>query len=170
MSSVITKTLILNNNDSGVLPANVTILSVAVDGFISVTSSCNNLPAPVPYKCYHIEFGTDINDDGGTDLFNEDNIIYYGLRINGVESLFSSPLTSGGDMPALKAAIIAVAPYLKNVDIATIDNDPPSYRDRTLSFKAPENMGTSLELIIGTSGFGGEGRMTVYVKAFEVDC
>lgn len=170
MSSVITKTIVLTNNDKAVLPAGANIVSVAVDGFISVTSSCDNLPTPVPYKCYNLEFGTDIPDDGGTDLFNEDNISYYGIRVNNVESLFSAVLTNGGDMTALQNAIIAIAPYLKNVVITTLSNNPPSYRDRKIAFKAPENLGSSFELIIGTSGFGGEGRMTVYVKAFEVDC
>jgi hypothetical protein len=164
------KTLILTDNDKGVLPAGVNILSVAVDGFISVTSTCNNLPTPVPYKCYQLEFATDIPDDGGTDLFNEDNITYYGIRVNNIDVLFSSPLTSGGDTIALENAIKLVAPYLKNVAIATIGNNPPSYRDRILTFKAPENMGNNFQLLLGTSGFGSESRMTVAIKAFEISC
>lgn len=170
MSSTITKTIVLKDNDTAVLPAGATIVSVAVDGFISVTSSCNNLPAPVPYKCYSLDFGTDISDDGGTDLMNESNITYYGIRVNGVETLFPAPLANGGDMTTLQSNIIDAAPYLKNVSITTINNDPPSYRERKIAFKAPQNLGSSFELIIGTVAFGGEDRLTLYVKAYEVDC
>lgn len=85
--STITKTIILKGNDKAILPRNANIISVAVDGFSSVTSSCDNLPTPVQMVCagFHM---AESNPSGGPTPAYQD-VFLNGIVISGVRYDFT---------------------------------------------------------------------------------
>lgn len=163
----IIKTIILTDGEKGILPSTANIISVAIEGFSSVTSSCGNLPTPVPLLYYRLQFATDIPDDGGSDAWLDDDTQYHGVVLNGIVTSFDSPI-AGGDMSSLKAALIQKSPYLLNIKGWDSSSNPPSRRERNFVFKSTQEIINTFRLLVGVNAYGGISNPSVYISAYEI--
>lgn len=57
------RAIVLKPGECATLPSTATIKSVTLDGAISITSDCQNLPSPTDYVCYKFTWE---DDDGGS--------------------------------------------------------------------------------------------------------
>ncbi len=63
------RTVVIHPGERIILPQDAVIQSLVIDGDISVTSTCNNLPDPSAYKCgfFFIKVDSDNNDGHSMD-------------------------------------------------------------------------------------------------------
>ena len=100
-------TITLTNNDSKVLPSNITINSVTNFGNSNcvLNSTCGTLPSATQAVCYGVLVqlnSTNATDGGGGSHTNSRYLTHLGIIINGIEYLYSTPWeTSYGSGPGV---------------------------------------------------------------------
>lgn len=155
MATPTTQTATIVPGQTIVLPAGAVITGLVLDGAISVTSSCDNLPDPSAFVCGH--FYMNIDDDNSDNHPNdEDSTIYKNIKIG------DTTYTLGGLLLSTAAATLNTT-YLSSIgslfEFTTIQIygiDDPGDNKRTAVkafFKVPEVLVDTLELtIIGNNG------------------
>lgn len=76
------RTIIIKPGEVFILPKGATVDSMIIDGSITVSSTCNNLPTPSSYKCGYFEFVCDVDSNEGHSM-DEAHTIYQSLTVGG---------------------------------------------------------------------------------------
>lgn len=161
----IIKTVLITPGEKFTLPPGaVTISSTGV-----LSSTCNNIPEVSDVECY-VFMSVQQNDSGShTEPWQEDNIKYLGIRLNGTEYLFDNEVTwigQGEDLPN-EIKRLPVGGLFMGFNYNS--NTDSQYGTKAyFVFKAPVGVIKSLELITftGTLFAGGSG-LTYYVPAIK---
>ena len=150
-----TQTVTLTPGQKVVLPAGAVVTGLVLDGAITVTSSCDNLPDPSAFVCGH--FYMNVDDDNNDNHPNdEDSTIYQSIKIG------DTTYTLGGLLLTTAAATLNTT-YLSSIGslfeftlVQVYGIDDPGDNKRTAVkafFKVPEILVDTLELtIIGNDG------------------
>lgn len=151
MATPTTQTATIVPGQTIVLPAGAVITGLVLDGAISVTSSCDNLPDPSAFVCGHFYMNID-DDSNDTHPNDEESTIYKSIKIG------DTTYTLGGLLLDTAAATLNTT-YLSSIgslfeftsvtryiiDTGPVDDKRMAVK---LYFKVPEILVDTLELQI----------------------
>lgn len=147
--TTVTQSIVVTPGQTVVIPAGATITSLILDGSISVTSSCDNLPTPSAYKCG--VFYMNIDDDANDNHPNDENstkytTIKFGDTTVSLDGLLLSQTVSG-----LNGYLSGQTPIFQFTYINRYVIDDPGDNKREavfVYFKVAEELYDGLELTV----------------------
>lgn len=149
-----TQSVVIKPGETVILPAGAHITSLILDGSISVTSSCDNLPDPTGYKCgvFYMNIDDDANDNHPND---EESTKFTSIKVNDTTYTLDGLLLT--QTPAgLNVYMNGQTPIFEFKYINRYGIDDPGDNKRTavfVYFKVAEQFYDALELTItGNSG------------------
>lgn len=115
MASLSTKSITLGPGDCVILPRDAVITSVIINGAITASSSCNNLPTPTTYVCgvFYL-FASVSSDDAGP--LDEENTYYNSVTIGGTTYDIGEKVLQG-DNPGTLTDISVLNSYITDSGI-----------------------------------------------------
>jgi len=149
-----TQSVVLKPGECVVIPAGATITSLILDGSISVSSSCDNLPDPTGYKCgvFYMNIDDDNNDNHPND---EDSTKFTTVKV-GDTTYTLDGLLLNQSVAGLNVYLNGQTPIFQFTYINRYSIDDSGDNKRTavfLYFKVAEQLYDGLELTItGNSG------------------
>ena len=148
------QSITLTPGQTFVLPAGAVITGLFVDGAISVTSSCDNLPPPGEFVCGHFYMNID-DDDNPNHPNDEESTEFTSIKIGDTTYVLNGLLLN--QTVTNLNALLNVGSLFTFTSITRyiIDDDPSNDKRMAIKlyFKVPETLVDTLELIItGNSG------------------
>lgn len=132
------RTVILKGGQSTVLPSSAEILSVVINGSVTATSTCDNLPEPTAYKCWRFVW-QDVSADP-----NYNDAYFTGIKIgDATYSVEGAPVSeansydNGPDF--LEQAIPVSTPEGLVTDI--VSSDPLLGDQKCIKISIPSGLG-----------------------------
>lgn len=157
------KTIIIHPGETVVIPSGTEITALILNGAISVTSTCNNLPDPTAQVCYAMEWS--VGEDGQPPLDQAEATITY-IKIGGVQYSINLLATDAG----LGTAFANVSGQIPGAfDLVSLTyTDLSDRKDFTLLFRSIPDIAEAMELNMTGDGFPTNG---LFIKPFESeDC
>lgn len=150
-----TQSITLTPGQTFVLPAGAVVTGLFIDGAISVTSSCDNLPDPGAFVCGHFYMNID-EDTSDNHPNDEESTIYKSIKIGDTSYTLGGLLwtTSAATLNTTYLSAIGALFQFTDIQVYAID-DPGDNKRRAVKafFKIPETLVDTLELtIIGNNG------------------
>ena len=147
--TTVTQSIVVTPGQTVVIPAGATITSLVLDGPISVTSTCDNLPAPSAYKCgvFYMNIDDDLNDNHPND---EDSTKYASIKF-GDTTVALDGLLLTQTFTGLNTFLAGQTPIFQFTFINRYSIDDPGDNKRKavfVYFKVVESLYDSLELTI----------------------
>lgn len=142
------KSITLGPGDCVTLPKDATISSIIINGSITPTSSCDNLPTPTTYACGVFYFFV---DETGTDdsAMEEEHVLYNKITI-GTTSYIINELTDGATIGQLNAHVIDTGLFQFT---AIQENTSPTERERVaVYFQVPSELFSQTVLQLSDRG------------------
>jgi|LakMenEpi03Aug12_release.lakeMendotaPanAssembly.Ray.scaffolds.fasta_scaffold811327_2 hypothetical protein len=152
--TTVTQSIVVTPGQTVVIPAGATITSLILDGSISVTSSCDNLPTPSAYKCgvFYMNIDDDANDNHPND---EDSTKFTSIKF-GDTTVTLDGLLLNQTVTGLNTYLAGQTPIFQftYINRYTINDPGDDKRDAVfVYFKVAEALYDSLELTVtGNSG------------------
>lgn len=148
------QSVVLNPGDCVVLPAGATITSLILDGSITVTSSCADLPTPSNYKCGVFYMNID-DDDNSNHPNDEDSTSFTSIKF-GDTTVSLGGLLKDQSIAGLNVYLTGQTPIFQftYINRYTINDPNVDKRDAVfVYFKVVEELYDGLELkITGNAG------------------
>jgi hypothetical protein len=148
------QTIILQPGQCTILPKDAVITSVILDGAISVTSSCGELPPVSTYVCGSFFIWID-NDDNDGHSMNEENTLYTSLKVGGNTYMINEKIVQG-ENPGTATAVGVLNLHITNLalfEFTSVDQaDGAKKSGITLNFRVPEELFDTIELTIDNGG------------------
>lgn len=147
-----TQTLVITPGQTAVIPAGATITSLILDGSISVTSSCDNLPEPSNYACgvFYIIIDEDENEGHSMD---EKHTVIDSLTVGNKQFAFGTKIIVDGDNPGTLITTAQLNAFIPSSDQplfkftnVTRDSGPDKRQPIYLYFKVPEDLIDTVEM------------------------
>lgn len=161
-----TRTVVIHPGETIILPRDVSITELLLDGDISVESSCENLPEPSAYKCGYFAMVLD-NDANSGSAEDESNTSYVSIKVGGTTYLMDT-LIGTGTNPATATPVATLNLFITDHSLlefmAVTQNNLSKRSDINLYFKAPEGVFDGIELKTVTHG------LFQYYKPLESTC
>lgn len=159
-----TRSIIIKSGQTVVLPRNVTVSGLFINGPISVTSSCNNLPPPTPTACFVFTWEAAATPAFGDAYFSHimlNDSFSYELTNSSGDNQYES-----GGLEAVKvAARIAAVPNFVGTIIATDQSGITSLRQ--IKIRLPDfGVLPKLRIVQPSFGYG----QILYLEAAKTDC
>lgn len=165
-SEKILKTVVLKPGEKFTLPPDAVVLTSTG----TLSSTCNNIPPIADLECYAF-MSVQQNDSGShTEPWQEDNIKYRGIILNGQEYLFDNEITWIGQGPDFETEMkkLPVGGLFTGFNFNS--NTDGSYGTKAyFVFKIPTGAIKSLELLAYTGTFfAGGGNFNYTIKAIKL--
>lgn len=161
------KTIIIHPGESVTLPIGTKIDSLIINGSISVTSTCADLPTPTAQKCYKMEWSASANASPNYTLEHNEALIKY-MNIGGVKyTIGLDPTDPGG---VLTLAFMNIAAQLPGIfDFESLQTVGLANRsDSILLFRSIPSVADTIEVNMTGDGFPVNG---LFIKPYEsTDC
>lgn len=143
-----TQSITLTPGQTFVLPAGAVVTGLFVDGAITVTSSCDNLPDPGAFVCGH--FYMNIDDDANDNHPNdEESTVFTSIKIGDttyeLDGLLLNQTVANLNALLNVGAVFTFTSFTRYVIDDSGDN---KRRAIFLYFKVPETLVDTLELTI----------------------
>jgi hypothetical protein len=149
-----TQSITLTPGQTFVLPAGAVVTGLFVDGAISVTSSCDNLPPPGEFVCGHFYMNID-DDDNPSHPNDEESTEFTSIKIGDTTYPLNGLLLDQTVINLNALLNIGAVFTFTSITRYIIDDDPSNDKRMAIKlyFKVPETLVDTLELIItGNSG------------------
>jgi len=146
------QSVVLKPGECVVLPAGATISSLILDGSISVTSSCNDLPDPSAYACGVFYIIIDEDENEGHSMDEKHTYIDY-VQVGNTQYPFGTKIITSGDNPGTLITTSELnsfipsneQPIFKFTNV-TRDGDPDKRQPIFLYFRVPEVLLNTVEM------------------------
>lgn len=155
------KTIIIHPGEQVVLPIGTTIDSLIINGSISVTSTCDDLPAPTAQQCYGMEWS--VSEDGAPTLDQAEATITY-IKIGGVQYDINLLSISAGLSLAFQNISTQIPGIFDLVSVVYVDL--ADRKDFTMLFRTIPSIASGIEMNMTGDGFPTNG---LFLKPFESD-
>lgn len=148
------RSIVIEPGQTIVLPREAVITSVILDGEISVTSSCGDLPEPTDYVCgaFFIWVDCDANDGHSMD---EESTYYTSLTVGDTTYMINELIVTGEDcgtvVPVSTLNLHITDPALFQFTSVEQANSTKK-TGVTLHFRVPDALFDTVELIIDNGG------------------
>lgn len=140
------QSVVLKPGECVVLPAGATISSLILDGSISVTSSCNDLPDPSGYVCGLFYVIVDEDENEGHSMDEKHTYIDY-VQVGNTQYPMGIKFITSGDNPGttvttseLNAFIPSNEQPIFKFTNVTRDGGPDKRQPLFLYFRVPETL------------------------------
>ena len=159
------KVITIHAGETVVVPSGTEITALILNGAISVTSTCNNLPTPTAQQCYAMEWSVSENDTNNYTLENTDSVVNW-IKIGGVQ--YNIGIQALGDAGNLELAFRNIGLMLPGVfDVIDMVTFPLAHRDDLrLFFKSIPAIASGIEMNITGDGFFNTG---LIVRPYDSD-
>lgn len=156
-----TKTIIIHPGEQITLPLGTKIDALIINGSISVTSTCSDLPTPEAQKCYQMDWS--VSESSNFTLDQGEGAIQY-IKIGGVQ--YNINLTSID--PGLSFAFENISNQIPGVfDYVSVAYvDLANRKDFTLLFRSIPTIATGIEIWMTGDGFPVNG---LFIRPYESD-
>ena len=153
------RTVIIHPGETVVLPSNIDITALILNGAISVSSTCANLPAPTAQVCYQMEWS--VSETDNTTMDEGEGTITY-IMIGGVQYDINLLSTDAG----LGTAFLNIGAQIPGAfDVVSINyTDLSNRKDFTLVFRSIPDVAADIEMNMTGNGFPTAG---LFVKPTE---
>ena len=140
------KTIVVKAGECIVLPQGATISSIILDGAVSVTSTCGELPTPTVYKCGYFYFN--IDDDNNDNHPMDEGSTYITSVVVGGNTYLMNVLANSATDAGLNLNITYLALFkFTSTNIYTIDDPGDNKRKAVfLYFRVPEVLWDTVKL------------------------
>lgn len=157
------KVIIIHPGETVVIPSGTEVTALILNGAISVTSTCDNLPAPTAQQCYAMEWS--VGEDGQPPLDQAEATITY-IKIGGVQYDINMLTTDANLGFAFQNISLQIPGAFDFVSISYADLS--DRKDFTLLFRSIPDIAEAIELNMTGDGFPTNG---LFIKPFESeDC
>jgi hypothetical protein len=158
-----TRTVTIKPGEKVILPLDAQITGLVIDGAISVSSTCNNLPVPSAYKCGYFIYVRD--DEGGAGPFDEGVSIIATIKVG--ETTFTINEDATNPSAAALNSHITDQALFEVMHVDTTTNDFSERKYIVVYFKTPEQVFDTLEMVLDERN---NGFILYTVKPVEYDC
>lgn len=158
-----TRTVTIKPGEKVILPSDAVITGLVIDGAISVTSTCNNLPPPSVYQCGYFVYVRD--DEAGEGPFDEGVSVIKTIKVGQTIFTINEDATNPS-MNAINSHITDQALF----EVVHVDSTTNDYSERkyiVIYFKAPEGVFAETEMVLDERN---NGAVLMTLKPVEYPC
>ena len=143
-----TRTVTIKAGEKVILPLDAQITGLVLDGAITVTSSCNNLPEPSEYQCGYFIYVRD--DEAGGGPFDE--------GVSTIKSIKVAETTFTINEDATNPSANAINSHITDqalFEVTYVDTTTNDFSERkyiVVYFRTPEQVFDTLEMVIDERG------------------
>lgn len=153
------KVIVIHAGETVVVPSNMEITGLILDGAISVSSTCDNLPTPTAQQCYQADWSVSEQTNGTLD--EGEGAIQY-IKIGGVQYDINLTSTNPGLSTAFENISNQIPGVFDYVSLAYVDL--ANRKDFTLLFKSVPAIASGIEIWMTGDGFPVNG---LFIKPYE---
>ena len=167
------KTVVIHPGEKIILPSNTVIDSLILDGSITVTSTCDDLPDPTSYKCGYFWFVLD-QDDNSKHSMDGTSTYYMSLKVaNNTYDINRLIIVGSNDNPGTLTSVAVLNTHVPdqvifsftNVDRELNTGPGLDHNQRVyLFFKVAENLFNDVELKVSNKN------SLQYYRPLEAEC
>jgi len=155
VTSASIKSIVLGPGECVTLPEDAVITSIVVNGSITPSSTCDNLPEPEAYQCGFFFLILDADNNDGHSM--DDGTTYVSVTVGGNTYVINEPVTSGGDTP-VPTAIGTLNLHITDLPLfeftAITENEVTSRVHLHVYFKTPASLYDTVQLRVDNRGSG----------------
>jgi len=154
VTSASIKSIVLGPGECVTLPEDAVITSIVVNGSITPSSTCDNLPEPEAYQCGFFSILVDNDDNPGSSM-NEETTYYTSVTVGG-NTYVINELVVQGENPGTATAIGTLNLHITDLPLfeftAVTQTDLAKRSAVWLFFKTPESLFSEVELAVTNHG------------------
>lgn len=137
-----------------ILPRDAVITSLLLDGDISVSSTCDNLPEPTAYQCGIFFIWVDCDDNSGHSM-DEQSTYYTSVTVGGNTYVINELIVIGencGTATPVATLNLHVTDQAMFTFVSVSQSDLTKKTGITLHCKVPEALFSTTELLVDNGG------------------